>query len=218
MITPHGRREILLLAVVLALVAGGLSWIWPAVWLAFAIPAALLLAAVALFFRDPSRRVPGQPNVLVSPADGKVVEIADVDEPNHIRGPAKKLAIFMSLLDVHVNRTPCEGRIERVDHRPGEFLNAARAEATAQNEANIIAIRNTEVDKPVLLMQIAGLVARRVVCASRPGDILGRGERVGVVKFGSRAEVYVPDEEGFAWRAKLGDKVKAGSTIIGGWS
>lgn len=208
----------MLTAAVLAAVAGLLSWLWPAAWVAVCIAAALAFAAVALFFRDPQRRIPDDPKVLVSPADGKVVEIAEVEAPTHVPGRAKKIAVFMSLFDVHVNRVPCEGRIEHVEHRPGQFMNAVRAEASAKNEANLVAIHNTEVDKPVLLMQIAGLVARRVVCIRRPGDALQRGERVGIVKFGSRAEVYVPAEDGFEWRVKLGDKVKGGSTILGGWS
>lgn len=217
MITPHGAKEMLVSAAVLAAGAGGLSYLWPGAWPWFVAPAALLALAVILFFRDPRRRAPDEPRVLVSPADGKVVEIADVEEPAFIRGPAKKVAVFMSLLDVHVNRSPCAGKVERVQHRPGQFVNALRAEASAENEANLIGIRNAEVDQPILLVQIAGLVARRVVCAAKPGDALGRGERIGVVKFGSRAEVYVPADPRFAWRVKLGDKVKAGSTVIGEW-
>ena len=217
MISPHGRKEVTVSAIVLAAGAGGLAWLWPGAWPWFAVPAAALALAVALFFRDPERRTPQEPRVLVSPADGKVVEIADVDGPEFIGGRAKKIAIFMSLLDVHVNRSPCEGRVESVRHRPGQFVNAIQAQASAENEANLVSLRNTEVDEPVLLMQIAGLVARRVVCAARPGDALARGERIGIVKFGSRTEVYVPDNPRFKWRVKLGEKVKAGSTVIGGW-
>ena len=218
MISPHGAKEVLITAAALGAGAAGLSWLWPGAWPWFAVPAVVLALAVALFFRDPERAAPDEPRALVSPADGKVVEIAETEDPEFIVGPAHKIAIFMSLTDVHVNRSPCAGRVESVQHRPGQFLNALRAEASAHNEANLIGLRNAETGAPVLLKQIAGLVARRVVCAAKPGDDLARGERIGVVKFGSRAEVYVPADDRFAWRVRLGEKVKAGSTVLGAWS
>ncbi|HRU05790.1 MAG TPA: phosphatidylserine decarboxylase family protein [Candidatus Brocadiia bacterium] len=216
-ITRHGFREIAVVGVVLAALVGALCWAWPGAWPAFVIPAALILLAVTLFFRDPRRVTPADPRVMVAPADGKVVEISEADEPWFLGQSARKIAIFMSVLSVHVNRSPCAGRVEKVHLRPGQFLNAMRAEASAQNEASLIAIQNTEVNQPVLLMQIAGLVARRVVCAVAPGDELARGQRIGVVKFGSRAEVYVPKSAPFRWRVKLGDSVRAGVTILGEW-
>jgi len=217
MITRHGFREISLAGAILAVLAGALCWAWPAAWLAFVIPAAVIWLAVTLFFRDPPRTAPTDPRVIVAPADGKIVEISQADEPWFIGQAAHKIAIFMSVLSVHVNRSPCAGRVEKVDHRPGQFLNALRAEASAKNEASLIAIRNTEVNQPILVMQIAGLVARRVVCAVAPGAVLRRGQRIGAVKFGSRAEVYVPAGAPFRWRVKLGDSVRAGVTILGEW-
>lgn len=216
-ITRHGFREISIAGVVLAVVAGALCWAWPGVWPAFVIPAAVILLAVTLFFRDPPRVAPTDPRVIVAPADGKIVEISEADEPWFLGQNAHKIAIFMSVLSVHVNRSPCAGRVEKVQLRPGQFLNAMRAEASAQNEASLIAIQNTEVNQPLLLMQIAGLVARRVVCAVAPGAVLSRGQRIGAVKFGSRAEVYVPKSAPFRWRVKLGDSVRAGVTILGEW-
>ena len=217
MISPLGLRDVTLLAAALALVAGVSCALWPSAWPYLVFPAAALWLAVALFFRDPARETPADPRVLVAPADGKVVEISEVREDAFLQRSAHKLAIFMSILDVHVNRAPCEGRIESVTHRAGRFHSALQAQASAENEANLIGIHNTEVRQPVLLKQIAGLVARRVVCAVKPGQSVERGQRIGIVKFGSRAEVFVGSNHEFRWRVRLGDKVKAGVTILGEW-
>ena len=218
MVSPLGLREIGLAALVLAVASGLVCLLLPAAWPYALAVAVVLFAAVALFFRDPRREAPDTPRVLVAPADGEVVEIAEVDEAAGLPGPCHKVAVFMSLLNVHVNRSPCEGRVESVTHRDGEFHNAILAEASARNEANLIAIHNTEVDQPILVMQIAGLVARRVVCSVRPEDKVERGQRIGLVKFGSRAEVFVGRDPAFRWRVKLGDKVRAGVTILGEWT
>ena len=217
MVAAYARRDLLTLTLILAVCAGLLSWAFPGLVFVFVGASALIWIAVALFFRDPRRVPPSEPGVIVAPADGKVVEIAEAEEPHFLGLPAHKVAIFMSVFDVHVNRSPCEGELVGLDHRPGQFMNALRAEASVQNEANLISIRNTEVDEPVLVKQIAGLVARRVVCACRPGQSLARGERIGMVKFGSRAEVFVGRSREFRWRVQLGDKVKAGETILGEW-
>ena len=216
-ISPYARKDMIVFSAVLLAPVALLCWVWPAASAAAIMVASTLWVAVALFFRDPERRVPEHPRVLVSPADGCVVEIAHGDEPHYLRQPAHRAAIFMSLFNVHVNRSPCDGRVVAVDHRPGRLGPAMRAEASLKNEANLISIHNTEVDQPVLVKQIAGLVARRTLCARAPGDVLARGETFGMVKLGSRVEVSVPSASTFQWRVKLGESVRAGETVLGEW-
>jgi phosphatidylserine decarboxylase len=176
----------------------------------------LALGFVLYFFRDPERRVPTAPKVLVSPADGRVVEIGEADGVGHLPGRAIKVAVFMSPLNVHVNRSPCRGRVEAVVHRPGRYRNAASPAASAENESNTLVIRNAEHgDTPVVVRQVAGVLARRIVCGAAEGDMLARGQRFGMIKFGSRAEVYVPVGSGFRVAVRLGQRVKAGETVLG---
>lgn len=173
------------------------------------------LAFVLYFFRDPSRRTPDEPHVLVSPADGKVVEVAEVEEPEFLKTRTHKIAIFMSPLDVHVNRSPCDGQVEALVHQAGRHLNARASDASARNEASAMALTHVEGDRRTLVRQVAGAVARRIVCAAAVGQHLARGQRYGMVKFGSRAEVYVPVGTGFEVEVRLGQSVKAGETIMG---
>ena len=169
----------------------------------------LVLAALVLnFFRDPDREVPQNPGFIVSPADGKIVQVVD---ETHDGRPVRRLSIFMSPLDVHVNRSPIAGVIESVSYRRGTFSIATKNEASVQNEQNVFAL--TGEPGRVIVKQIAGAVARRIVFWKRVGDRLARGERVGLIKFGSRVDVlFEPDIE---LRVKVGDRVRAGSTILG---
>lgn len=217
-VAAYARKDLLVFALLLGAPTAALCWAATGLWPVFVAAFAIVWVLFALFFRDPDRSAPATPRVLVAPADGKIVEISESDESHFLRRPAYKLAIFMSVFDVHVNRSPCEGRIVSVRHEPGKFLGAMRAEASTENEANLIAIHNTEVDRPVLVKQIAGLVARRVVCVGKPDEILQRGQRIGMVKLGSRAEVYVGREAGFRWQVKLGERVRAGVSILGEWA
>jgi phosphatidylserine decarboxylase len=169
----------------------------------------LVLAALVLnFFRDPDRDVPQNPGAIVSPADGKIVQLAD---ETHDGRPVRRLSIFMSPLDVHVNRAPIAGVIESVSYRKGTFGIAAKDEASIQNEQNIFTLAGEQ--GTVIVKQIAGAVARRIVFWRRVGDRLARGERVGLIKFGSRVDVLF--EPGITLRVKVGDRVRAGSTILG---
>jgi phosphatidylserine decarboxylase len=169
----------------------------------------LVLAALVLnFFRDPERDVPQTPGLIVSPADGRVVQVVD---ETHEGRPVRRLSIFMSPLDVHVNRAPIAGVIESVSYRKGTFGIAAKDEASIENEQNVFTLAG-EQDK-VIVKQIAGVVARRIVFWKRVGDRLARGERVGLIKFGSRVDVLF--EPGIKLRVKVGDRVRAGSTILG---
>jgi phosphatidylserine decarboxylase len=169
----------------------------------------LVLAALVLnFFRDPDRDVPQNPGAIVSPADGKIVQVVD---ETHDGRPVRRLSIFMSPLDVHVNRSPIDGVIESVSYRKGTFRIAAKNEASVQNEQNVFALAGEQ--GKVIVKQIAGAVARRIVFWKRVGDRLARGERVGLIKFGSRVDVLF--EPGIELRVKVGDHVRAGSTILG---
>ncbi|HEV2416624.1 MAG TPA: phosphatidylserine decarboxylase [Terriglobia bacterium] len=169
----------------------------------------LVLAILVLnFFRDPHREIPAAPRALISPADGKVVQI--VKEAYEGRA-MERLSIFMSPLNVHVNRAPIAGTITQVAYKRGSFHVASRAEASVENEQNLFAIEGEQ--GTVYVRQIAGALARRIVFWKRLGERLERGERIGLIKFGSRVDIAA--EAGVEWRVKIGDKVKAGSSILG---
>lgn len=171
----------------------------------------ILTVFMFYFFRDPERYAPADKNVFVSPADGKVIVIRDVHESKHLDADVKEISIFMSPMNVHVNRAPCDGRVKTVKHNEGRFCAAYKDEASVCNE-NIEMILETEYGD-VLVRQVAGFVARRAVCRKKEGDIVKRGERYGVIKFSSRLDVYIPGSAKI--RVTLGDTVKAGETIIG---
>lgn len=179
------------------------------VWIAL-LPFILTLFMV-YFFRDPERTIPEGDNIFVSPADGKVILIKNVHEDKYLKDEAIEVSVFMSPLNVHVNRAPCDGVVESVMHTPGKFLSAFKHEASLQNE-NIAMLLNTKHGK-ILVRQVAGFVARRAVCRVKPGDFLKKGERYGIIKFSSRLDVYLPKNADI--KVTLGDKVRAGETIIG---
>jgi phosphatidylserine decarboxylase len=211
-LAEYGRREVLLFGgIALAGIVAAALWAW---YLA-PLPAAVLVFVLA-FFRDPTRRVPVEPGAVVAPADGAVTEVTEVVEPQFLKARAHKIGIFMSLVSVHVNRSPCGGRVEAAEHRPGRFLDARDPAASADNESASLVIADAEGrGVRILVRQVAGLLARRIVCAAAVGDRLDRGQRIGMIKFGSRAEVYVPVEAGFDVAVKIGDSVKAGETVLG---
>lgn len=169
----------------------------------------LILAAFFLwFFRDPPRRIPAEPGALVSPADGKVTEAEWIETPD---GSRLRLSIFLNVFDVHVNRSPIAGTVTQVNHKRGMFLNAMRADSNVLNEQTVMVVEGDE-GVAIQVKQIAGLLARRIVCNVKPGDRVERGERFGLIKFGSRVDILMPSE------AKLlvhtGDRVKGGSTVL----
>jgi phosphatidylserine decarboxylase len=211
-LAKYGWRELLLFGGGLA-VATAAAAVW--CWYVAPIPAALFVFVVA-FFRDPERAIPAEDGTVVSPADGCVTEVAEVDEPSVLGGRAQKVGIFMSLVSVHVNRSPCGGRVATVVHRPGKFLNAMDPAASTENESASITIDDAEGrGVRILVRQVAGLIARRIVTAAAPGDRLERGQRIGMIKFGSRAEVYVPVGKKFRVLVQVGQSVKAGATVLG---
>jgi len=211
----YGRRE-LMAAVVFGVVGAALCL----VFLPLLTPLPLLIVGfVVYFFRDPEREVPNGEQNLVSPADGKVVEIAEVHEPNYIKGPAVKVSIFLSVFNCHVNRSPVSGRVQFLKYQMGKFKSAFRRDAPRVNETNMIGIARNNGDdgegERILVKQIAGAIARRIVCGCDMNDELERGERIGMIKFGSRTEVYIPKTDSLILQIKKGDKVTAGETILG---
>ncbi len=176
-----------------------------------------LTAFMLYFFRDPERHVPEGENIFVSPADGKVIRIQNISDdliPSLLKGGGGgfvEVSIFMSPLDVHINRAPCDGIVKSVVHTPGKFFSAFKHEASLHNE-NIAMALDTRYGK-VLVRQVAGFLARRAVCRVKAGDSLKKGERYGIIKFSSRLDLYLPKDSKI--RVKLGDRVKAGETVIG---
>jgi phosphatidylserine decarboxylase len=166
---------------------------------------------MAYFFRDPERIIPQGEGLFVSPADGKVILIKDVHEKEYLKTDAKEVSIFMSPLNVHVNRAPYDGVVSLVNHSPGTYKAAYREDASMNNE-NIAMVIDTHAGR-ILVRQVAGFVARRAVCKVKTGDSLKRGERYGMIKFGSRLDVYMPINTEI--KVTLGEMVKAGETIIG---
>jgi len=164
------------------------------------------------FFRDPDRVTPVDKGVVVSPADGKVIAAGLVDNSPFSNGEFMKISIFMSVFNVHVNRVPYNGRVKEIDYYPGKFFSANLDKASEQNEHNAVSIE-METGQPLCVVQIAGLIARRIICYIKPGDQVIRGQRFGLICFGSRLDVYLPAD--IKLRLAVGDKVKAGTSILG---
>ena len=164
------------------------------------------------FFRDPDRITPVDKGVVVSPADGKVIAAGLVDNSPFSNGEFMKISIFMSVFNVHVNRVPYNGRVKEIDYYPGKFFSANLDKASEQNEHNAVSIE-METGQPLCVVQIAGLIARRIICYIKPGDQVIRGQRFGLICFGSRLDVYLPAD--IKLRLAVGDKVKAGTSILG---
>jgi len=179
-------------------------------WNGAGIVLVLLALFVFSFFRDPNRVIPSEPGAVVSPGDGRVVIIQDEDYDGR---PGRRVSIFLAVWNVHVNRAPCAGVITKMEYRPGKFLAAMRERASTENEQNIFTL-STEAGEMVF-KQIAGLIARRVVSWKKAGDTVARGERIGLVRFGSRVDLWVPREAQIL--VKLGQNVKGGSTVVANW-
>ncbi len=166
----------------------------------------------AFFFRDPDRVVPVAAGAVVAPADGKVVFSGRVENTIFFEGSCQKVSIFMSVFNVHVNRIPHEGLVERIDYKPGKFFNASLDKASEDNERNAVFIR-TENGKKICVVQIAGLIARRIICQIQEGETVHRGRRFGMICFGSRLDIYLPPEA--VINVSAGDRVMAGTTTVG---
>jgi len=191
--------SLLIVAALVAWATGTLAWA--------AIP--VLLAAFFLwFFRDPERLVPAGPGLVVSPGDGLVTETVTIETPN---GPRQRISIFLSVFDVHVNRAPIGGVLSSVTYQKGQYLNAMNPSSADRNEQNVVTIRGAD-GVQVTFKQIAGLIARRIVFNYRQGDSVQRGQRVGLIKFGSRVDVLLPAEARLL--VKVGERVKGGESVL----
>jgi phosphatidylserine decarboxylase len=192
---------------------GALSFLLYVFWLP--IPAAfctLLTLFVIFFFRDPERGIPLGEKAILSPADGKVIQVQPCLEERFLKGPAIKVSVFMSLFDVHVNRNPLSGRIVASSYSSGKFLRADLDRASAANEQNALLVETAEGAR-LLVIQIAGLIARRIVCWVKKGDSVVRGQRFGLIRFGSRLDIYLP--QATRLQVRVGQKALAGQTILG---
>ncbi len=174
--------------------------------------AGLATLFVMWFFRNPSRVVPQGSNLVVAPGDGKIIAIEEEFEPRYLKDRSIRLTIFLNVFDVHINRMPCDGTVEDVQYQPGLFLAANKPDATIKNEQNALMIRTAQGAK-VLCVQVAGLIARRIVCWVSPQERAIRGERFGLIRFGSRMDTFLP--MGSVVRVSVGDRVRGGESILG---
>jgi phosphatidylserine decarboxylase len=190
------------------LVLGGVAYL--SQWTIAAIVLVCLAVFVFSFFRDPERVIPAEPGAIVSPGDGQVVVVTDEEDAGR---PGKRISIFLAVWNVHVNRAPAAGVITKMEYRPGKFLAAMRERASMENEQNVFTL-STDAGEMVF-KQIAGLIARRVVSWKKEGERVARGERIGLVRFGSRVDVWVPKDAEIL--VKLGENVKGGSSVLARW-
>jgi phosphatidylserine decarboxylase len=205
---PHPAGRPFILVGLVALVLGLLVGVWLS-WLGL-----IFAVACLYFFRDPERVAPGRPGVLLAPADGRVVASDLATPPGELglgAAPRWRVGIFLSVLDVHVNRVPADGTVSRIAYRHGAFINAALDKAAEENERNAIAIRLPD-GREIAVVQIAGLIARRIVCDLREGDAVRAGARLGIIRFGSRTDLYLP--EGVRALVQEGQTMIGGETVI----
>ncbi len=212
LLSPYGIREwglALLIAAALSLGAGLLAWWWAL------LPIWLIWLAVAAFFRDPIRSVPTdiEDAAFLSPADGTISAIERTDAHEATGGaPAVIIRIFLSVLNVHINRSPCDASVVRCHHRPGKYLDARTAESARVNESNLIILDRQ--GETLGVRQVSGAIARRIVCPLKPGCQLQRGERFGMIKFGSTTELILPRPDEVAVRVRVGEQVRGGLTVL----
>ena len=198
------------------LMEASLPGLWNAALWTVVLGLVLTGAEVAWFFRDPQRAVPDDPEQVVSPADGKVVHIQEVED--EFVGPAIEIGIFLSIFNVHINRAPIQARVIGLRYRPGKCLNALRPESAKLNEQLAVRMQQTAAPfRRMIVRQITGAIARRIVCWLKPGDELKRGEQFGMIKLGSRTELVLPREAGLQLLVKVGDTVRAGSSVLAGY-
>lgn len=189
--------------IAVAIIVGVVTGVW-----GWAVLPLLFAAFFLWFFRDPERHIPQDPGLVVSPADGKVTEVARINTPE---GERLRISIFLSVFDVHVNRSPVEGTLREIRYRKGEFLNAMNPVCAERNEQNLVILETPEGHR-VAFTQIAGLIARRIIFRKRVGDHLARGERVGMIKFGSRTDILLPGAVEVLVR--VGDRVRGGASVL----
>jgi phosphatidylserine decarboxylase len=182
-------------------------WLWIA-----EVPLVALAVWLLVFFRDPQHAGPRGDGLVLAPADGKIVEVASVNEPMYLKAEATRISIFMSVFDVHVNRYPVSGQVELTHYNAGAFLHAASEKASLENEQSSVGIRGAH--GPLLVRQIAGLIARRIVTDSRVGDRVTQAARMGMIRFGSRVDVFMPRAARSTIRVAVGDRVRVGASVL----
>lgn len=215
--TPYGASDLAISSVACAGTIGVCVWFAPSapgLW-AIAAVAAVVWALLLNFFRDPERTTPHGPLLVISPADGHVQDFSELDEPRFVGGPVSRIGIFLSPLDVHVNRMPMDCVVRDVLHTEGKMLKAFDPRAITENESCAVGIEVLGGRARMIVRQVTGAVARRIVCPVRPGDEFRAGQRYGMIKFGSRTEVWVPKTLNVRWNVKAGDKVVGGLTVLG---
>ncbi len=210
-LAEYGSKEISFFGMLLfvALIMSLFFYPW------FSVFVCTCMFCVLYFFRDPERVPPDGEEGLISPADGTIIEIAHVNEDNYLKCEAVKIAIFMSVFSVHVNRISYSGIVEFIKHVPGIFLDVRDKDSSERNEHNLLGILTSRGNTKIVIKQVAGKVARRIVCDCAVGQNVVRGERFGMIKFGSRLEVFVPIDADFELAVKEGEKVSAGTTVLG---
>ena len=184
---------------------GGAWWVMPAVL-------SILAIWVVAFFRDPIRRGPRGDRYVLAAAEGKVLQVTEVDEPMYLKERAVRITVFLSVFDVHVNRYPVGGTVELVHYNPGKFLHAADEKASVENEQSSVGLRGPR--GRVLVRQIAGLIARRIVTDGKPGDLAAQASRLGLIRFGSRTDVFLPLSARATVQVKPGDRIRVGGTVL----
>ena len=212
LLTAYGAREWITATVACALVAllaAFLGWWW------LLIPAGLAWIAIAGFFRDPLGRRPATDSErdLVSPADGRISAVEVLDHHEATDGPALLIRIFLSVLEVHLNRAPCTCTVREIRYRPGLWLDARSEESAKVNESNLLLLETAD-GEMIGVRQVSGAIARRIVCPLEPGDVIHRGERWGMIKFGSTTELIIPRPEAAQAKVAVGDRVRGGVTIL----
>jgi len=219
-LTKYGWPQVVVYPVVViaAMVAVGLTGkSFLPTWAIISIETVLVLVLlwVLAFFRDPPRRCTAEPNLLLAPADGRITEIATINDSGFVDGPVLRIGIFLSIFNTHINRAPCSVRVESIAYKKGKYLNAMNPQSGKVNESNDLGLRRTESPKDKLLVrQVSGAIARRIVCKTSVGRELAGGEQFGMIKFGSRTELYLPVRENAKCLVQIGDKVKAGLTPL----
>lgn len=213
-LTLHGLREMLIGTVVLIVLGALLAWL-TGHWIVALVLLPVFVWLLA-FFRDPERIIPGAADAMVSPADGKVSDILELNYHELIGGPCVRVGIFLSVFNVHINRAPCAGRVVDVIYKKGRFINAmSHANASEQNESNTLVLAEPTGERKVAVVkQIVGLIARRIICTTPAGSILQRGQRIGMIKFGSRTELYIARWLEPTIRVSIGQTVRGGADII----
>ena len=219
-LTKYGWPQVVIFpAIVLAAMAacllGGKTLIPP--WAVISIEALLLVVLICVmsFFRDPHRAVPVDKNLLLAPADGRITDIELGEKNDYIAGPAIRIGIFLSVFDVHINRAPCNVKVEKITYKKGKYKNAMNPKSGRVNESNDLTLLRT--DRPserLVVRQISGAIARRIICDASQGQELSGGQKFGMIKFGSRTELYVPARENVKCLVKIREKVKAGLTPL----